>query len=96
MLKHTAASVDVAIEEAVRRVRAEAQEQLVMETSQMDDHIRQLSRQRKVVEDMLLVLDARASSTLVSTVASVDAFIEEIVRVHVTRVRAKAQVQLAM
>ena len=40
MLKQTAASVDATIEEAARRVRAEAQEQLSMETSQMDDHIR--------------------------------------------------------
>ena len=80
----------------MRRVRAEAQEQLPMEMSHMDDRIRQLSRQLKVAEDMLRVFDVGASSTLVSTVASVDSTIEEVVRVHVTRVRAEAQEQLAM
>jgi len=67
-----------------------------MEASQMDDHIRHISRQLKVAEDLLHVLDAGASSTLVLTVASVDATIEEVVRVHVRRVRAKAQEQSAM
>ncbi len=95
MLKQTAASVDATVEEDVRKVKAEAQERLAMETSQMDDYIRQLSRQR-VAEDMLQVLDARSSSMLVSTVASIDATIEEVVRVHVIRARAKAQEQLAM
>ena len=80
----------------MRRVRAEAQEQLPMEMSHMDDRIRQLSRQLKVAEDMLRVFDVGASSTLVSTVASVDSTIEEVVRVHVTRVRAEAQEQLTM
>ena len=62
----------------MRRVRAEAQEQLAIETSQMDDHIGPLSRQLKVAEDMLHVLDyAGASSTLVSTVASLGAIIDE-------------------
>jgi len=62
----------------------------------MDDHIRQRSRQLKVAEDGLHVLDAGASSTLVSTVASIHDTIEEVVRVHVRRVRAEAQEQLAM
>ncbi len=41
MLKQAAASEDAAIEEVVKRVKAEAQEQLAVEMSQMDDHIRQ-------------------------------------------------------
>ena len=75
----------------MRRIRAEAQEKLAMETSQMDDHIRRLSRQREVAEDKLHFLDAGASSTRVSTVASVDVTIEEGVRVNGTRVRVEAQ-----
>jgi hypothetical protein len=81
MLKQTAVSVNATVEEAVRRVRAGAKEQLAMETSQMDDHIRHISRQLRVAEDKLQVLDAKASCTFVTTVAAVEATIEETVRV---------------
>ena len=53
MLKQMNASVDASIKETVRKERAEAREQLTMETSQLDDRIRQLSRQLKIAEDAL-------------------------------------------
>ncbi len=67
-LKQTTASVGESIAGAVRREKTEAREQLVMETSQMDDHIRQLSRQLKHAEDKIAQLNVGLSPGCISTI----------------------------
>ena len=66
MIKQMTASVDASIEEVVRKERAKAREQLAMETSQLDDHIRQLSTQLKIAEDALLERDVGAKYSFAS------------------------------
>jgi hypothetical protein len=69
MLKQIIASVDASIEDTVRKKRAEAREQLAMETSQLDV-IRQLSRQLKIAEDVLRERDVGAKYTSASAISA--------------------------
>jgi chaperonin cofactor prefoldin len=65
ILKHIRMSLDCNLEDALRREKVRAVEELAMRTSELEDHIVALSRQLKVVEAKLVELQNAGTSPFV-------------------------------
>jgi hypothetical protein len=68
MLKQTTMSLDSNLEDALRRKKARATEELGMRTSELEDHIVTLSRQLKDTEAKVAELQNAGTSSFVSPI----------------------------
>ena len=68
MLKQTAMSIESNLEDALRREKARAAEELTLKTSELDDHIVTLSRQLKVAEAEVAELQKAGTSSFLSPI----------------------------